>query len=246
MKAADVMTVQVITVEPDAPISKAVRLMLQHHISGLPVVDRAGRLVGIVTEGDFLRRAETGTDFHRPQWLENLVSPGRLAEEYVRTHARSVDEVMSTDVATVTEDAPLDDVIRLMEHRHIKRIPVVRGGRLVGIISRANLLRALAVRMLELPAPAAGDQAIRAKILAEYRNKHWNTGAGIDVTVHDGIVELWGAIMDERERQAYRVAAENVPGVLAVKDNLCWVEPMSGVVIEAPKENLPAEDRAHI
>ena len=213
----------------------AARLMLQDDISGLPVVDRVKQLVGIVTEGDFMRRTETGTEVHRPQWLELLAGPGKLAAEYARTHARRVDEVMSTDVVAVTEDAPLDEVISLMEHPPIKRKPVIHDRALVGIISRANLLRALPVRISEMPAPSADDRSIRDHLLAEFRKQRWNTGAGIDVTVHDGVVELWGAIMDERERQAFRVAAENVPGVLAVKDHLCWVEPMSGVVMEAPE-----------
>lgn len=239
MKAADVMTRQIVTIEADAPIAKAVRLMLQNRISGLPVVNAAGKLVGIVTEGDFLRRTETGTEVRRPAWLEFLVGPGRLANEYVRTHARKVDEVMTPDVVSVTEDMPVQDIVRLMEQRRIKRVPVLQNDKLVGIISRANLLRALAGLIAEVPPTTTDDKALRERILADFQKQSWAPHAGIDVSVRNGVVELWGAIMDERERQAFRVAVENVPGVKAVKDHLCWVEPMSGWVMEAPESEVP-------
>jgi CBS domain-containing protein len=242
MKAADVMTRQVMTIEADAPIAKAVRLMLQNRISGLPVVDPSGRLVGIVTEGDFLRRAETGTEVRRPRWLEFLLGPGRGASEYVRTHARKVAEVMTPNVASVAEDTPVDEIVRLMEHRRIKRVPVVHDRKVVGIVSRANLLRVLAGLIVELPPATVDDTALRERILAELDTQSWAPRAGIEVMVRHGVVELWGAILDERERQALRVAAENVPGVKAVHDHLCWVEPMSGWFIEAPEDD--AQPRA--
>jgi CBS domain-containing protein len=242
MKAADVMTRQVMTIEADAPIAKAVRLMLQNRISGLPVVDPSGRLVGIVTEGDFLRRAETGTEVRRPRWLEFLLGPGRGASEYVRTHARKVAEVMTPNVASVAEDTPVDEIVRLMEHRRIKRVPVVQDRKVVGIVSRANLLRVLAGLIVELPPATVDDTALRERILAELDTQSWAPRAGIEVMVRHGVVELWGAILDERERQALRVAAENVPGVKAVHDHLCWVEPMSGWFIEAPEDD--AQPRA--
>ena len=235
MKASDVMTRQIVSIEADASIAKAVRLMLQNRSSGLPVVDGAGKLVGIVTEGDFLRRSETGTEVHRPAWLEFLVGPGRLANEYVRTHARKVEEVMTPDVVTVTEDMPVEDIVRLLEQRRIKRVPVLQNDKVVGIVSRANLLRALAGLMAEMPSVAVDDRVLRDRILAEFQKQTWAPHAGIDVTVRNGVVELWGAIMDERERQAFRVAVENVPGVKGIKDHLCWVEPMSGWVMEAPE-----------
>jgi len=242
MKAADVMTRQVMTIEADAPIAKAVRLMLQNRISGLPVVDPSGRLVGIVTEGDFLRRTETGTEVRRPRWLEFLLGPGRGASEYVRTHARKVAEVMTPNVASVAEDTPVDEIVRLMEHRRIKRVPVVQDRKVVGIVSRANLLRVLAGLIVELPPATVDDTALRERILAELDTQSWAPRAGIEVMVRHGVVELWGAILDERERQALRVAAENVPGVKAVHDHLCWVEPMSGWFIEAPEDD--AQPRA--
>ncbi len=151
MKAKDVMTRKVISVAPDASILEALRLMLQNKISGLPVVARGRQLVGIVTEGDFLRRAETGTERKRPHWLEFIISPGRLAHDYVHSHGRRVEEVMTFGVETVSEEAELDDIVRLMEKHRIKRIPVMRGDDLVGIISRANLLHALASVAREIP-----------------------------------------------------------------------------------------------
>ena len=144
MKVRDVMTSPVISIEPESPVLEAVHIMLQRHISGLPVVDKEGHLVGIMTEGDLLRRVETGTQHRRPRWLEYLVGPGRLADEYTRSHGRKVNEIMTADPLTVTEDTRLDEVVRLMEKRQIKRLPVVRGNEVVGIVSRANLVHALA------------------------------------------------------------------------------------------------------
>jgi CBS-domain-containing membrane protein len=206
--------------------------MLQNKISGLPVVDGAGLLVGIITEGDFLRRAETGTQRKRPRWLEFLTGPGRLAGEYVRTHGRKVSEIMTPDPVTAAEDTPLDEVVQLMEQHRIKRLPVVRGRAVVGIISRANLLHALASVVRELPASAKSDTEIRERILAELAKEPWAPRHFIDPVVRNGTVELWGTIFDDRERQGAKVVAENIAGVKAVKDHLVWVEPMSGMAFE--------------
>src|SRR5271169_5567485 len=152
MQVKDVMTQKVISVGPSEPILKAAQLMLQNRISGLPVVDKEGELIGIVTEGDFLRRGELGTQRRRPKWLEFIVGPGRLAEEYVHTSGRKVDEIMTTDPFTVAEDDSLEKVVEVMERRHVKRLPVVRAGRMVGIVSRANLMHALASFARDIPA----------------------------------------------------------------------------------------------
>ncbi len=231
MKVRDVMTSPVLSVEPDTTILQAVRIMLQRRISGLPVVDKDGRLAGIVSEGDFLRRAETGTQRRRARWLEYLVGPGRLADEYTRSHGRKVSEIMTADPATVTEETPLDVVVRVMEKRQIKRLPVVRGQELVGIVSRANLMHALAGVARETKPVAADDRAIRDRLLAELAKQPWAPVALIEVIVMDGVVDLWGTITDERERQAIIVAAENVPGVKHVNDNLAWVDALSGMVL---------------
>jgi CBS domain-containing protein len=217
-------------------VAQAARLMLDNNISGLPVVDGQGRLVGIVSEGDFLRRAETGTERRRPHWLEFLLGPGRLADEYVRAHGRKVEEVMTRDVASVAEDAPLDEIVRLMERRRIKRVPIMRDGKLVGIVTRANLLRALASVAAELPPAASSDAELRRLVLAELGKQPWSSQSDINVVVRNGIVQLWGVITDEREREALRVMVENIGGVKGVKDNLIWVEPMSGFVIPPPED----------
>jgi CBS-domain-containing membrane protein len=205
-------------------------------VSGLPVVDKDGRLVGIVTEGDFLRRAETGTQRRRPRWLEFLVGPGRLAEDYARSRARKIAEVMTPDPITVDENAPLDDIVKLMEKRQIKRLPVVRDSNVVGIVSRANLLHALASVAREAKPAGQSDAAIRALLMAELTKQWWAPVALINPVVRDGVVELWGTITDGRERTALVVAAENVPGVKAVHDHLAWVDPTSGMVIYASEE----------
>ncbi len=236
MKAMDVMTRDVVSIGPDASIIEAVRTMLQHKISGLPVIDASGHLQGVITEGDFLRRAETGTERKHPRWLEFLLGPGRLATEYVQASGRRVSEVMTPDVYTVTEDAPLEQVVHLMERHRVKRIPVVRGDKVVGIVTRANLMHALASLALAEQPAAAGDAAIRERLLTELKKQRWAPVGLIDVVVKDGVVKLSGALTDERERQAIRIAAENIAGVKKVEDHLIWIEPNTGVIVEAPEE----------
>lgn len=237
MQAKDVMTSPVVSVEPDATILQAIRTMLQRRISGLPVIDKDGHLIGIVTEGDFLRRVETGTERRRPRWLEFLIGPGRLADEYTRSHGRKVNEVMTPDPTTVTEDAPLDEIVKLMERRQFKRIPVVRGEQVVGIVTRANLVHAIASAFPEAQAvDLTDDAAIRARLMAELEKQAWAPAALINPIVKNGVVEIWGTITDGRERQAIRVAAENIPGVKAVRDHLVWVDPTSGMVIDQSEE----------
>jgi CBS domain-containing protein len=237
MQVRDVMTRNVITVRPDEAILTAVRLMLQHRISGLPVVDATGALVGIVSEGDFLRRGEIGTARRRPKWLEFLVGPGRLADEYVHAAGRKVAEVMTPDPYTVGENDSLETVVELMERRRIKRLPVVRDGRIIGIVSRANLMHALASLAHGFSGLAGDDAAIRDQALTALAQRHW--AFGFNIAVKNGIAELWGTITDERERQACIVVVENVPGVKVVHDHLVWVEPMSGMAFPS------TEDEAH-
>lgn len=235
MKASDVMTRRVISVRPDTSILEAARLMLENGISGLPVVDSQGQPVGIVTEGDFLRRAETGTERHRSPWLEFLIGPGRLANEYVHSHGRKVEELMTPGPKTVAEDTPLEDVVHEMERNHIKRLPVVRDNQLVGIISRANLLHALASLARAAPPSVKDDMAIRDRVLAELDKQPW-TAVGLNVVVRNGNVELSGTITDERQREALKVAVENVPGVNTVHDHVAWLEPVSGMFFYSPED----------
>jgi CBS domain-containing protein len=239
MKAKDVMTRTVISIEPGMSVQQAAQLMLQRRISGLPVIDKVGRLVGIVTEADLLRRAELGTQRRRARWLEFLIGPGRLADEYVHTHGRKVEEVMTPDPETVPEDCSLVDIVQLMEKRQIKRLPVVRGTRVVGIVSRANLVHALASAGGDVQSPTSDDDAIREQLLTELSKQRWAPLALIDVIVRKGIVELWGTITDERERQAIVVAAENISGVKAVRDHLVWIDPMSDLAFYPPDEKAP-------
>ena len=234
MKAADIMTIRVVTVTAETTIRAAARAMMEHRVSGLPVVDGSGGLIGMVTEGDLLRRAETGTERRHSPWLELLMGPGRLAQEYVHAHASKVGDVMTQSVISVSPETPLEEVVRLMERRPIKRVPVVENGRLAGIVSRSDLLSFLA-SLDDLPSIGASDSEIRTNILAEVDKQPWAPRASAKVFVRDGIVELHGAIADEREREALRVACENVPGVKAVHDHLIWVEPISGMVIDAPR-----------
>ena len=236
MKAQDVMTLGVVSVQSNASVMRAVQLMLQNEISGLPVVDDKGSLAGIVTEGDFLRRGELGTQRKRPRWLEFLVGPGRLAEEYVHACGRKVDQIMTPDPYTVSVDTPVDEIVRLMEKYRIKRLPVVKDGKPVGVVSRANLLTALASAAREVTGPAPDDVAIREQILVECANQPW--APEINVIVKNGIVELKGAMTDERERQALIVAAENVSGVKAVHDHLVWVDAMSGMAFLSQEDEL--------
>lgn len=233
MRVDEAMVRPVVTVEEGTPVKEAARLMLAYRISGVPVVARDGRLVGMVSEGDFLRRAEIGTAPRRPWWLELFVNTGRIADEYVRAHARTVGEIMNRDVAAIAPDASVEAAVEMMVARRVKRLPVVEGGRIVGIIARSDLLRAIS----GMPPAAgeasgkAGDDDIRRAIAAEIAAQPWGRNGLIRVEVADGVVELTGVIFDERYRAAARVAAENVPGVKGVTDDLLWIDPASGVTI---------------
>jgi len=235
MKAAHIMTRTVLSVRPETTILEAARLMLLHEISGLPVVDSQGHIVGMVTEGDFLRRAETGTRRQRSRWMEFFVGPGRLAEDYVRSTGRRVEDVMTQPVRTIDEDTPLSDVVELMERHRIKRLPVLRDRKIVGMVSRANLLHALASLAREIKPTPADDEAIRERLLTELNQESWAPVGLIDVIVRNGTVELWGTILDERKRRALVLAAENVHGVKVVRDHLVYVEPMSGMTFGPPE-----------
>jgi CBS domain-containing protein len=238
MIASDVMTRNVITIDPDQTVLQAARLMLQHRISGLPVIDPSGRLVGVLSEGDFLRRRETKTEHRRSRWLEFLMGPGKIASEYTHTHGSKVGEVMTTELHTVDENASLEDVVELMERYRIKRVPVMCGEQLVGIITRSNLMHAMVSMARVAPAADKSDGTIRERLLTELKKEQWAPVAMTNVVVRDGVVELWGAIVDERQRDALKVAAENIPGVTAVKDHMVWIEPTSGLSIEAPGDRV--------
>src|SRR4249920_741101 len=235
MRAHQIMTRSVITIAPDATILEAAKTMLQHHVSGLPVIDAAGKLVGIVSEGAFIRRSEIGTQRKRGRWLKFLLGAGAAATDYVHEHGRKVSEVMTSDPITVTEDATLEEIVNAMETNGVKRLPVMKADRLVGIVSRANLLQAVASLAREIPDPTADDDHIRNRVIDALEKNTW-CPFGLSVTVRDGIVHLSGVITEERSRQAAVVAAENVTGVKKVHDHLCWIDTMSGMYLNSPED----------
>lgn len=234
MIASDVMTRNVISVPPDATVADAVELMLERGISGLLVVDHSGTLVGIVTEGDLLRRDEIGTRRQRSWWLRLIASPGRQAADFTRTHGRKVADVMTHEVMSVNANAPLTDIVALMEEHRIKRVPVLDGDKVVGVVSRADLLRALSVAARERGTATADDSSIRERILDTLIRENWAPKTTLNVTVVNGVVDLWGTISNDQERRAICVIAENTPGVKKVVDHLVFVEAYTGTVIEPP------------
>lgn len=233
MQAKDVMTRNVVVVNPEDTILRAIRLMLQNRISGLPVVDDAGQLVGIVTEGDFLRRTEIETTRKRGRWLEFLTGSATLADEYVHSAGRKVREVMTTEVHSVPENISIQSVVEEMEKYHVKRVPVLNDGGLQGIITRANILRAVAhVGIANAKAPRdSDDMQIRQQLMDYLEKQPWAPIGTVTADVRNGIVTFTGVIFDDRYRDALRVAAENTPGVQSVVDDTVWIEPQSGYVL---------------
>ena len=232
MRAKDVMTPDVITVDPETTVQALARLLSERGISGVPVVDRDERLVGIVSEGDLLHRAETGTErpiaHRRSWWLDKIASDDDLAREYVKAHGRKVKDVMTVNVVSVTDTMELADVATLLETKRIKRVPVVCDGKIIGIISRANLVRALAATRSD---PASeidnDDRTIREELLTELMGQEWFKAQrwfkiwAADVIVKDGVVHFWlSNDQSEEERLALRVAAENIAGVRRVEEHI--------------------------
>jgi CBS domain-containing protein len=200
MRAFDVMTTEVITVDENATVPEAAKLMSDRGISAVPVVDRENRVIGMVSEGDLLHRAETGTERRRSWWLEMMSSTNKLAGEYIKSHSGKVTDVMTRDVLSVTEETPVADIAVLLETKRIKRVPVLRDGKLVGIVSRANLVRALAMTINEVADGAeADDRAIRDKLLAELKAQKWAEVSPANVTVKDGVVHLWSSFCPNKK-----------------------------------------------
>lgn len=208
--------------------------MLENRISGLPVVDGEGKVAGMLTEGDLLKRAETGTEPAVSAWRALWLGPQRLAERYVHAHGRTVGEVMTQGVIAVTGQTPLAEVVALMESRGVKRVPVLQDGRVVGIISRADLLHALQQLLPDSPGSAASDAAIRNTILRQMREQRWAPRELVDIRVENGTVWLRGIVTQPAEREALRIMAENTAGVHRVIDELIWVDAYSGMSLEVP------------
>ena len=225
MRAMDIMTTDVITVDPDMTVQVLAKLLAERGISGAPVVDASGRLVGIVSEGDLLHRAEIGTarrhrERRRSWWLDDFAS--ELARDYIRSHGRNVKDFMTCDVVTVTEDTDLGEVAALLEAKRIKRVPVTRDGKVIGIISRANLVRALAATKGAPPREGEDDdRTIRARLLAELGREEWAKVWPEDIIVRDGVVHFWlSSDEPEENKQALRVAAETTSGIRGVEEHV--------------------------
>lgn len=221
MKASDIMNTRIVSVAPEASVAEIAGLMLTHGVSGVPVVEEGGRLVGMVTEGDLICRPELDTE-HKPRswWLQAFGNPADLAAEYARSRGNCASDIMSRNLITVRPDATLRDIAELLEKRHIKRVPVVSDGAIVGIVSRANLVQALASAPVSpVAAPAGGDTEIREEILATLEEAPWAGDGTTSVTVRDGKVEFWGLVGSEDERRATRVAVEQIGGVAVVEDH---------------------------
>jgi CBS domain-containing protein len=208
----------VATTTPETTVEEVATLMINLRISGVPVLDRSGQLVGIVTEGDLLRRAETGTEHRRSRWSEWFSANSQLAAEYIKSHARRVEDIMTREVVSVGQLATLGEIAERMETKRIKRVPVVHDGKIVGIVSRADLLQVLASGGAA-SADEKSDSLIREQLLAELRTQVWANAAESNVVVSDGVVHFWGTVGSEEERRALRVVAENIPAVRGIEDH---------------------------
>ncbi len=220
MKAADIMSRNVATVAPEMSITEIAKILLGRHISAAPVVDDTGSVVGIVSEGDLIRRQEIDTEKHPSWWLQLLASPEDQAHDYVKSHGLKASDVMSGNVVTVGPDTPIDEVATLLERYRIKRVPVIEGGKLAGIVSRADLIRGLAAHPATLPSPSTADATLRDAVVAVIRNETGVRAEFINVIVTGGTVHLWGGTNSDDERKAVRVAAEGVAGPDRVVDHL--------------------------
>jgi len=214
MRADDIMSVDVVTVAPDTDIGEVARTLIEYNVSAVPVVDASGKVVGMVSEGDLMRRPESGTERHPSWWLRFIADPSERARDFVKTHGQIARDVMTRRVISVAEETPIEDIAEILEKNRIKRVPVVRDGKLVGIVSRANLLHGLVARRTRKAADA-DDRTIRKAIMTALRETGARTEL-IDVVVNQGVVTLWGSVESETEADAIRVAAESTEGVQSV------------------------------
>jgi CBS domain-containing protein len=218
MKAMDVMSRDVVTCRPDDEVAKVVKLLAERDVSALPVVDDSGMVVGVISEADLMRREEIDTEKHRPWWLE-AVTPGiTLAKEFAKEHGRKVDEIMSDTVVSASEDTSLGEIATLLEKHRIKRVPILRDGKLVGIVSRSNLIQALASAHVPAGSDAPGDRGIRLELLDRLDGQTWTDFGSRNVIVRDGVVHLWGLVGSEEEHKALVALTEQVPGVKGLSD----------------------------
>jgi CBS domain-containing protein len=220
MRAIDVMVRDVVTVRPDTDVADAIKLLAEHDVSALPVVEAAGNLVGVLSEADLIHRAEIGTEKHRPWWLEAMTGASTLAEEFAKSHGKKVGEVMTDGVISVAEETPLSEIAALFERKRIKRVPVVKDGKLVGIVSRSNLIQALASAVGRIDQHDETDRQIRIELLSRLKDQKWTGFGDRNITVGNRVVHLWGLVGSEAERKALLALAEGVPGVSRVSDEM--------------------------
>ena len=220
MKAMDVMVRNVLTVKPDTSVAEVARLLLEHDISAVPVVDDHGKMVGIISEADLMRRVEIGTEKQRPWWLEAMTPATTLANEFAKSHGKRVAELMSPQVVSASEDTPLIEIATLLERHQIKRVPITKDGKLVGVVSRSNIIQALASSKEEPDSERQSDRAIRLEVLARLGKQRWTDFGSRNVIVAGGVVHLWGLVGSAEERKALMSLAEDVPGVTAVVDEM--------------------------
>jgi CBS domain-containing protein len=220
MRAIDVMVRDVVTVRPDTDVAAAIKLLTEHDVSALPVLDKEGKLVGVLSEADLIHRAEIGTEKHRPWWLEAVTGASTLAEEFAKSHGKKVGEVMTEGVISITEETPLSEVAALFERKRIKRVPVVKDSKLVGIVGRSNLIQALASAVGHFDQHDETDRQIRLDLLSRLQEQSWTDFGDRNVTVSNGIVHLWGLVGSEAERKALLALAESAPGVVRVSDEM--------------------------
>jgi len=220
MRAIDVMVRDVVTVRSDTDVADAVKLLSEHDVSALPVVDEAGNLVGMLSEADLIHRVEIGTEKHRPWWLEAVTGASTLAEEFAKSHGKRVDEIMTSGAISVSEDTPLSEIATLFERKRIKRVPVIKDGKLVGVVSQSNLIQALASVVGRMDQHDETDRQIRLELQARLQQQSWTDFGSRNITVSDRVVHLWGLVGSEAERKALLALAESVPGVSQVSDEM--------------------------
>jgi len=220
MNATDVMVRNVVTVHPETDMAEAVKLLAEHDVSALPVLDGMGNLVGMLSEADLIHRVEIGTEKHRPWWQEAVTGASTLAADFAKSHGKKVGEIMTTGVVSVSEDTPLSEIAATLERNGVKRVPVLRDGKLVGIVSRSNLIQALASVVGRVNQHDETDRQIRLELLSRLEQQSWTDFGSRNITVGDRVVHLWGLVGSEAERKALRVLAEDVPGVTRVVDEM--------------------------
>ncbi len=224
MRAIDVMVRDVVTVHPDTDVADAVKLLSEHDVSALPVVDEHAHLVGIISEADLVHRVEIGTDKHRPWWVEAVTGASTLAEDFAKSHGKKVEELMTTEVVSATEETSLSEIAALLERKRIKRVPITRNGKLVGMVSRSNLIQALASTIGHgEERTGADDRDIRQELLTRLAKQSWTDFGSRNIIVSAGTVHLWGLISSEPERKALIALAESVPGVVRVSDEMIGI-----------------------